>query len=112
KFPFKVDFKIDDSSRLDIEYPPMDFRISFVPVLKLERCRFYYIHALLLYIQFHQAVITLVLIGNGIELSLMEPEYIPDISQPAVQLPKIRRHHPGLATTTIVMSTDNNMFDL
>lgn len=70
------------------------------------------ITALLDNVELHQAVVSLVIIGDGIQLLLVNSVDIANVSQPGVEQAHILGCHGSLDTTAAVVAADYNMLDL
>ena len=85
QFIFKIDFQVNQLSAAHIKYPTM-YNGKLIYCIGLLNYRsFNHIKTLLLYIQFHQTPILLLLILYAVQLGLVQAVHIADIAQPRVQ---------------------------
>lgn len=68
--------------------------------------------ALLHDIELDKSVVASSLVGNGIELGLVEAVNVTDVAQPGVQQAEVLGRHGCLDTTTAVVAADNNVLDV
>lgn len=67
--------------------------------------------ALLNDVELDEPVISLALVGNGIELLLVKAVHVADVSQPGVQQTQVLGCHGGLDTAAAVVAADDDVLD-
>lgn len=68
--------------------------------------------ALLDDVELYQAVVSLVLVGDGVQLLLVDSVDVANVSQPGVEQAHVFGCHGSLDTTAAVVAADNNVLDL
>jgi hypothetical protein len=107
-----VDFQILQQSVVQIEAPSMHGGKPVFLEMLLENGRLDYISAGFHDIQFNQAIVPCRLVLDRIKLVLVDAIDVADISEPRIQYAKVDGCQCRLHASTVVVATDNNVFDV
>lgn len=89
----------------------MDNRELVLGVRLLHRRRLDDVPTLLHDVQLDEPVVPLRVVGDGVELLLVQPVDVTDVPQPGVQQPEILGRHGGLDAAAAIVPADDDMLD-
>lgn len=107
-----VDAQVGDAAILKVKDPAVNNGISVLLERVLDISRLDDVAALLDDVELDQAVVSLLLILDGIKLLLVEPVDVANVSQPRVEQAHVLGSHGGLDTSAAVVAADDNVLDL
>lgn len=109
KHLLKVNLEISEETVAETKDPAVDDGIAVLLVGLLNSGCLDDVAALLDNVEFDEAVITLLLIGNGVELFLVQTVDVADVTKPRVEDSKVFGSHGSFDTTAAVVAADNNV---
>lgn len=107
----KVEFEVLEQAVLETKDPAVDDGELAGAEALLDDGHLHDVPALLDDVELDQAVVAGLLVGDGVELLLVEAVDVADVAQPGVQDAQVLGGHGGLDAAAAVVATDDNVFD-
>ena len=107
-----VKLQVLEESVAEAEDPAVDDGELVLGEALLDGRRLDDVPALLDDVDLDETIVLCVLVGNGVELSLVQAVDVADVSEPRVQQTQVLGRHGRLDTAAPVVSADDNVLDL
>lgn len=107
----EINLEVLEQAVVEAKDPAVDNGELVLGVALLDGSRLDNVAALLLDVELDEAVIALLLVGDGVELLLVQPVDVADVAQPGVQQAQVLGGHGGLDAAAAVVAADDDVLD-